>query len=711
MKKIYFLLISAGLTAQTAASDPKALELLNNVLAHYNSNSPQSLAAYHYKNYMKAAVDVHPDSTALYRRYANNGGIASRIENYKPVIDKVLLDKVLKESGLALWERSLETDYTAAKGEKIRILDSKVSGLEKSLPEFVAAYSNINRLPREVMKENRSLYIYHSADSVTLDNRKTYVIDFRESKKQRPWRMRENLGKIYIDAETYGVTRLETRSADDDEHKIWNWKQVDGKWFLADEDFRIKLSRTVPAPKDVDNPPFGLYLSVRSVYSDISAETHADHAAAVYTYTVVNDDGSKMQELRPIPLTERERNTYKAIDRIGKERNFQVKAESVAQLLHGDFRYGWLDFDLGKIVGLNRYESVRLGLAAKLNERFSKVVSPNAYFAYGFRDHTWKYGVGIDVRTSQERDAFFRAEYNNDIDGAGHFSQYLWVGLMKLMNSGANLNNQNYYSYKGFRISYQDDISNSLTVNLSAAAQKEKALFDYSYKQSGKEFDDFSTRLSVRYSPFSRNIMTPKGKYIVQQGYPELYLNYEKGWKALDGENDYSRFDALAHHRFTTPAGITGIRLYGGLQTGSAPIWKAFEAGGLRPEGRDGFFSHFNLTSYLGFTTMESGKYYKDRFAAYYLTQTLPWHFKSFGRNISSFSFVYKGIIGDFKNKADHDFKFEPVDKLYQEIGLEWNNFLSSRFNLGFFYRVGHYNTGNFKDNFAVQLKLKFLGF
>ena len=63
------------------------------------------------------------------------------------------------------------------------------------------------------------------------------------------------------------------------------------------------------------------------------------------------------------------------------------------------------------------------------------------------------------------------------------------------------------------------------------------------------------------------------------------------------------------------------------------------------------------------------------------------------------------------KNPEFHQFEFQNLNHLYNEVGLEWNNFLSSQFNLGFFYRVGHYNTPGFKDNFAVQFKFKILGF
>jgi hypothetical protein len=54
---------------------------------------------------------------------------------------------------------------------------------------------------------------------------------------------------------------------------------------------------------------------------------------------------------------------------------------------------------------------------------------------------------------------------------------------------------------------------------------------------------------------------------------------------------------------------------------------------------------------------------------------------------------LYCGTIGDMKHPEYHQFKFKKLDHLYQEVGLEWNNFLSSYFNLGLFYRVGYYAT------------------
>ena len=377
-------------------------------------------------------------------------------------------------------------------------------------------------------------------------------------------------------------------------------------------------------------------------------------------------------------------------------------------LLKGDIRLGVVDLDAISFVQYNAYEGFRLGAAAKLNEKFNKYIQPDVYFAYGIKDKAWKYGVGVNVKTTLEKTSFFRLQYYNDVVATGRFSENLWSIKKRFMNSGIDMHNGYFYKFDGFKLSYENDLSNSLTVRVSTKKDNEEALFSYNFKNLGHQFKNFATHITLKYSPNSKNIMTPSGKYTYEENYPEFFVNYEQGLKTFGGDLSYSRFDIMGQHSFKTKIGVTGVRVYGGLMSGEAPIWHNFAMNGLG-SGKDGI--NFNLTSFLGFATMEGGKYYNDKFAGFYLTHRIPWYFKTFGKNISSFDFVYRGVIGDMKNPEYHNFTFQKLDHYYQEVGLESNNFLGSPFNLGFFYRVGHYSTPAFKENFAIQLKLNFLGF
>lgn len=714
-------------------SDPRALEILRKVNENYNENSPKSLESYAFKSYEKISLDFDEDSIKAYNTY-----IANRIDSLKKIpqlpmkatkkkdsLESVNLMKLVGGSKIFLWERASQNLYSKKYGEKINILDNKVAGLKEPIYELMAFRSNRNQIPKEVREENRNLYRFFLTDSIEIEGRENYVIRFRQvDYKQSPKQKKFN-GYLYVDKASYALKKIESNSKIKSEGSITSiWKPIENKWFLVKENYKLKMGS---ASFDIDDKKdkkrtkeekdsekkhikkFGSYAFVTADYFDFktSIEEKPEDFKG-YTISVKNSDGNEIDQYRTENLTDREQATYTKIDSLSAKYKLSQKAKALTGLLKGKVRLGMLDFDLSKVIGYNKYEHIRLGAGVKLNEKFNRYISPDAYFAYGIYDKDFKYGVGVDVRTTLEKNSFFRAEYFDDVMAAGRFSENLWNFRMKIMNSGVALNNNVFFGYKGFKVSYENDFTNALTINIATKRTQEESKFNYNFKELGSRFDIASSTITLKYSPNSKNIMTPTGKYTYEQNLPEFYLNYEQGYKALGGDLQFSRFDALFVQNFKTKLGLTGVRLYGGLVTGDAPIWKNFTLNGLG-NGNGGL--NFNLTSYLGFATMEGGKYYNDKFLGAYLTHRLPWYFKSFGKNVSSFDVIYRGTIGDMKNPEFHQFDFKKLDHLYNELGLEWNNFLSSQFNLGFFYRVGYYNTPKFKDNFAIQFKLKLLGF
>jgi hypothetical protein len=696
-------------------SDPRALEILKKVNKLFNENSPKSLGSYSYKSYEKISLDIDEDSLSQFNQYFNDLNIFKK-KREKDSLNNISARKVFSKSKLFLWERAQEFLYSKKYGEKINILDNRISGLKQPIYEMIALQqSNRDIVPEQVKPENRGLYRFFLSDTVTLDGRKNFVIRFREVNYKKPDRKRKYNGAIYVDTETYGIKKIENFSKNKNDGIITStWVFYNNKWFLAHEKTKLKMGKMAMDDKEhaddkKTKKSFGTYAFLTSKYFDFEApieENPKDFKG--YTFSVKNIDGHSLDRYRTEPLTEREQNTYKTIDSLGKKYKIDRKAQILSGLLNGQIRVGSVDFAVDEIVNYNSYEGFRLGLKAKLNENFNPYFSPDYYFAYGVKDRRWKYGMGLDMKTSLEKNSIFRFEVYDDVTASGEFNRKLWNFKMRTMNFGNNLNNDKYFHFKGASLSYMNDVTNGLTLALAVRRNTEAAEFDYQFRDRGTSYRNFNTLFTLKYSPNSTNIMTPQGKSLIDQKYPELYFNYEQSYKLLQGNFNYSRFDALFVHNFKTPIGTTGFRLYGGAVLGEAPIWKNFTMNGLASPGKD---FNFNLTSYLGFATLEGGKYYNDRFIAYYFTHKLPLYFKSFGHNVSSFDFVLRGTIGDMKHPEYHQFKFRKLDHLYQEVGLEWNNFLSSYFNLGLFYRVGYYATPHFRENFAIQFKLKFLEF
>ncbi len=736
MSRLYLLLgllLSSWLFSQTEretaieqvvilnASDPRALAILDKVSVHYDQNSPKSLPAYTYRSYEKLALDLSADSLALYKKALGERNDTLRVEpseespkkGAKSVWNRNKFENFAAQSSGFLWERAMEYRFSKSEGEKTLVLDSRISGLTQPLYRFLALRSDRDKTPKVIDKKNRSLYRFFLTDTLYLEGRETYEISFRELAHDRPHSGAKFNGRILVDAQSYGVKQIESqRSSGSKRSKVSSWRLLGGKWFLEHEDLEIKigaLNLAQQQPELKSKQDFGYYASLSVDYFDWDPKASFEPKDFKgYELEVVTTSGEKLETYRPYDLTPREKNSYQKIDSIGKRDNWQKKAGILSALTSGKLRVGKLDFLAEDFARYSKYEGLRLGIGAKLNETFSPRWSPEVSLAYGFRDKEFKYGAALEYRTSLSRHSMLRAEYFSDVKASGLFNEELWSFKMKLMNAGVNVSNEKYFQTKGFGLSWEYDLRSDLTMKLGAKRARNTALFDYDFANLGAEFQEFKVSATLKYAPGSKSLMTPAGKFTYHVGYPEFYLHYEQGLSLLGGQSEFKKIELLFTHQFKTPLGLTGTRAYMGKITGEVPIWNQFQMNGL--SGKTSGTS-FTLTSYLGFATMPGGTYFNDQFFGYYLTHRLPWYFKSIGHNASSFDVLYKGVVGEMQNAELHQFEFHSLNKLYQEVGLEWNNFLSSHFNLGFFYRVGHYQTQGFKGNFAVQLKLKLLGF
>lgn len=231
-------------------SDPEALRILREVNNRYAENSPKSLPSYSFKSYEKISLDIDEDSIKAY-----NSFIARRIDSLqnlpeKPMkadekkdsLESVNIMKLIGTSKLFLWERASEFMYSEKYGEKINILDNKISGMKEPIYELIAFRSNRSDIPREIKEENRNLYRYFLTDSIEIDGRQNYVIRFREVGYKKIQNNRQFNGYIYVDKESYALKKIESNSKVKTDGTITSiWKPIDGKWFLTKEDFKLKM--------------------------------------------------------------------------------------------------------------------------------------------------------------------------------------------------------------------------------------------------------------------------------------------------------------------------------------------------------------------------------------------------------------------------------------------------------------------------------------
>ncbi|KFF07618.1 DUF5686 family protein [Chryseobacterium luteum] len=726
----------------TDKSDPRALKILDEVNKREKENSPKSLDIYQFKSYSKFSFDVDKDSIDTFKNFlATRKDSLAKIDHSEfkqkesEKKDSLINEDFLnasQESQMFLWEKAAEYKYSRKYGEKTNIIDNRMSGFKNPIYEALAInVSHLNKTPKQLRPENRKLFNFYMSDTLQLDGRKTYVIKFKEitdKKKQNP---RKFNGKIYIDSETYALKKFESANKKRNEGDIVSvWKPIEGKWFLDYEDIKLKMGdqtfntskkdsiKTDSLKKEAklsdrqkyNRKTFGNYLYVKNRFFDF--ELNKPQKASDfkgYSLEMKSSDGSLLQQYRTDSLTTRESATYTKIDSFVQKHDFEKKLSFLTQLMRGNLRYKMIDFDLTKFFSYDKYQGLRLGAGVKLNEKFSKTFSPDGYFGYGFKDHTWKYGLGLDIKLSDKRTSVFRIDYADDVFAAGRFSNTMWDMMMKVNDINLDIHNAAFYKNQKWGASFLYDISNSLSMKIAVNKEKQQALFDYQYKNLGNSFDNTSAALSLKFAPNDKNIMTPSGKYTYEKGYPQIFMNYEKGFETLGGDLDYHRLDALIIHQFRSKLGYTNIKLFGGISSGTAPIWKNFEITGQRDQNSVNWSSAINTPTNLGFTTMPSGRFFADRFVGFKISQDLPFRFKTFGTRYSNIELEYQSAIGGFKNRADHQFEFQVLDHYYQEVGLIWNRFLGRSFGVGFSYRFGYYQTSQFKDNFGIKIRLNVL--
>lgn len=116
------------------------------------------------------SYDVDEDSIREYRRFIDaredslsklpNREFSQKDKKKKDSIEGEQMMSVIKDSKMFLWERAMQFLYSKQYGEKVNILDNRISGLKNPVYEMLALRSNRDKIPREILPENRSLYRY-----------------------------------------------------------------------------------------------------------------------------------------------------------------------------------------------------------------------------------------------------------------------------------------------------------------------------------------------------------------------------------------------------------------------------------------------------------------------------------------------------------------------------------------------------------------------
>ena len=200
------------------------------------------------------------------------------------------------------------------------------------------------------------------------------------------------------------------------------YEQVEGHWFPTQLNTDVIFTNmTVGSGKH----SYALVAHGTSYLKDINLHPGLRKKDFGFHEVEVDEDATKKKnkfwnKYRTDSLTARERETYRVIDSIGKETDFDKYATTAQSLMSGVIPWGPVDIDINKFFHYNDYEGFYLGLGLHTNQKASKIFSAGGFWGYGFRDESAKYGVDLSLNVHKPSESIIRIDAYNKVTPSGN---------------------------------------------------------------------------------------------------------------------------------------------------------------------------------------------------------------------------------------------------------------------------------------------------
>lgn len=676
--------------AETILHGNYASKILEKVRENRNVNSVSSLESYEYDLYQKYFID---DYLSAY-------------------IDSIDRNKNTREELILIGERVTKFKHEKNSGDKKLILADAVSGFKEPFLELFKQADFQEEFP-SILSHEYSQYNFRLIDSTWVEDKKNYIFSFTAKKKLF---INGKRGKLYIDSATYAVTKYTGVEYNEMYTRTFEnlWKPYENIWYTASQSNQIKLraidlASFLPRELKVSKKMVGPWIVIENSVKNLrKKENFSKQEFKGYTYELMEDYSkdsfSKLSTYRNYPLTEKEKNTYE-FSTLFHIYPIEKKINLSQNLNRGVLPVGKINLNLLSLASYNDYEGFRFQLGGKTNFKFNPHYSWYGYLGYGTKSTDLNGGIGTEFLLNKEVERKINLQIFADVNPFSRSINRYPESLRDIKQELNFIQNSVFYKYRGGKISYQQDFFKKITTNLILGYEEQKSEYEYSYKNFNKSrwFDQFTTELKIKYSPFAEYMLTPKGKITIKDKPVYLYLNYLRAWNLLGSSLEYDKLNLSLDMSINNSWGRSNLFIESGLVFGDTPLWNMFGSFGDAKKGSN-IWKRFSSFGYHTFETMIPENFFADRYTAFYLTHNI--------RNVNLFnlkkidiSFLYKGLVGNLDHTVLHRFKgsFNPPNKYYQEIGVEFNRIIYY-FGLGFYYRIGAYNEGNFDNNLFMKL-------
>lgn len=690
------------------AGENPADVIIRKVMKNKGLNDPDEMIGYTHKVYDKMIFTADTTHSQIIEQTVSDSA------------GKTLKDFLDKQHILILETVSQKTHYKDRDKEKV--LASRVSGLQNPLFIFMISqlqsgslyHDRISILDADYITPlapgSLDRYFFTIEDTLTygasLDS--TFVISYHPRKGTNFTGLK---GLLYINTFKWALESSTAGPADTTSlmgiRIVQKYHRINDIWFPEQSQADLVIYAALIQVGDRSAPVVGIgkrYISEVS-FSPADYEVPFDNLAVEIEADALKDGRLHMTDFRSVPLTPKDIETYRVIDSIGEEEDFDSKLRIASSLMQGKLPWRFLEFDLGKVLNYNPFQGLYVGMGARTNYKLSSNVSLGGYGGYGLKDHLWKYGSDLNMMWSAKHDFFTNVGYSYDLiemgdSRLGRFDQPVITDLIRpyLLNSLDR--NERLWAYSDFRA------FRWFTFHAGYEYSFVDVLSDYNFVEPFetvniyKDQFQFSTiELGLRFAFREKLMQNPTGLIAAGTKYPVLELGYEYGLPDFAGsEYSFHRMEARLDYSYRfTWLGKSHIRINAGLVVGEVPLVKMFNG--------NGSFYQFSLYAPNSFATMGLTEFYSDKYVALFFSHSFRNLLFGDGFLHPEPEIVFNSGVGLCDNRAMHQFNFKTMEKGYYEAGLLLNNLVESifSFGVGAFYRMGPYSFPAARDNFAYK--------
>ncbi len=504
--------------------------------------------------------------------------------------------------------------------DKEVILSSRVSGIQdqETVAQFTGSmhvktnfYDNFLNIlnveiPSPIASDGTAYYNYYLVDSLYMEGRKTYRIRFHPSRRTS---VPAFDGEMGIDGGDYALRDIHAKLKPGTnvnwvrglELDVEHQRVGDSTWFYSQDrimaDFSVTMrdsSRMVAviASRQINfsNPRFG-----KPDPSEMKVFAKAE--SVQLKSGVLRNDEEYWEEVRPYPLSDREKGIYEMVDSVRNAPLFE-RANTLANMLVSGF-YNFNYLGIGpyySFYSFNDIEGSRFQFGTRTTKNFSRKVRLMVYGAYGTLDREVKGGGVAEFMFNNNPTRMLTVLFQHDMMQLGSGSSAFGSGNIMTSvlskSGGRKMSMVNDYS-----VSYQHEWSQD--VNMTLALESRRIFSNGNVPMVRTDGTSFS---SVAYNQararlrFSKDEIVTRG--VFEKGYfytryPVVTVDLSGSVKGL-GRNDYSFIRPEVSVRYNwllPPFGQSRIRFNAGAVLGQVPypMLYLFEGNGTYSYHRNAF--------------------------------------------------------------------------------------------------------------------------